>query len=279
MSVLSRMLGLGRDTHYQEGLRCFDAGQYEACAAALELAVSERRDALTQRLASFYLAEAYARIGTAAGYAQQWARARDFLSRALALNSHYADLHLALGRACRKMGDRAEASAAFAHALEINPGYARAAFYQGLALYEIGERVEGLARMDEAALSDPMLNNAPYRAALAAHDNGQFGPALLMLERAAEDDEVARLSFQAREYYREAHPAEAETLWRAALSLAPRYPDLHNGLGLSLAAQGKLEAAIDAFQSALAINPHYGDARKHLTDTLKAAEESTRRQA
>lgn len=271
MSVLSRILRLGPGTHYQEGLRLFDAGRYDASAAALEIAAQEKRDALTQRLALFYLAECYARLGTAAGFAQEWARARDFLSRALALNPHYADLHLSLGRACRKMGDRTGAAAAFAHALDINPRYARAAFYEGLALYEQGRHAEGLVLMDEAAQADSLLDNGPYRAALAAHEAGQCGPALLLLERAAEDDEVARLSFKAQEFARAGRSAEAEAQWRAALRIAPRYPDLHHGLGVALAAQGHLAEAIRAFEAALDINPKYGEARAHLSEALQAA--------
>ena len=133
MTMLGRMFGFGRNEHYDKGIRLFDQGLYEEAVIELENIVealpgSSRSDTLTQRLASFYIAEAYANLGTAALQKQTYDKAQDALGKALAINPHFADLHFHFGRACLKMGNAAMASAAFRDALSINPQFAKAHF-------------------------------------------------------------------------------------------------------------------------------------------------------
>ncbi|MDQ2798790.1 MAG: tetratricopeptide repeat protein, partial [Armatimonadota bacterium] len=114
MSMLGRMFGLGRDEHYDKGLRLFDQGLYEEAIAELEQIIPDgvqtgHGDALTERLAAFYIAEAYAKMGLEALESGHYDRARGALGSALSINPHYADLHFHYGRACRKARDPQEA--------------------------------------------------------------------------------------------------------------------------------------------------------------------------
>ena len=111
MSMLGRLFGFGRNEHYDRGLRLFDQGLFEDAIGELSQAPWNSPDELTDRLSSFYIAEAYANLGTSALQAQQYAQAREALGKALAINPNYADLHFQYGRAARGIGDAPAAGA------------------------------------------------------------------------------------------------------------------------------------------------------------------------
>src|SRR5437870_4740071 len=96
MSLLGKMLGFGRNAHYDKGIRLFDQGLYEEAIHELDLARQARgarSDSLTERLSSFYSAESYAHLGHAALKQEQWSKAETCFAHALTIHPHYADLH------------------------------------------------------------------------------------------------------------------------------------------------------------------------------------------
>ena len=271
MSLLGRLLGLGRNEDYDRGVRLFDQGRFADAIAALEQA-GDKPDALTDRLASFYIAEAHAHLGLRALEEGLPAEARDFLGKALEVNPQYADLHFHFGRACRALGDPAAALAAFEAALAVNPRYARALFFQGLTLYETGQAAPGQAAVRAAAALDPGFGGPLFDEAEAAHTAGDFVTAQARLARLAETD-VDDVTFHARlgaDLYGRGLHAEAAREFEAALALAD-YADLHNGLGVTRHAQGLYPEAIHEFEAALALKPKYTEARANLALTLRAA--------
>ena len=271
MSLLGRLLGLGRNEEYDRGVRLFDQGRFAEAIAALERA-QDRPDALTDRLASFYIAEAHAHLGQRALDEGRFAEARAFLGQALRVNPQYADLHFHLGRACRAMRDPAAALTAFEAALRVNPRYARALFFQGLTLYETGQPAQGQAAVRDAAALDPGFGGPLFDEAEAAHQAGDFVTAQARLMRLAETD-VDDVTFHARlgaDLYGRGLYVEAACEFEAALALAD-YADLHNGLGVTRHAQGLYPEAIAEFEAALALKPKYTEARANLALTLRAA--------
>ncbi|MCX6378430.1 MAG: tetratricopeptide repeat protein [Armatimonadetes bacterium] len=141
MSLLSKVWSLGRNEQYDRALRLFDQGRYEDAIIAFEQvnpATQNRRDAFTERLSLFYIAESYAQVGQSAITGQQWARAEDCYRRALAIHPHYADLNFNLAVALRAQGKPQEAIDTLVTAIAINPHYAKAFLFQGVTLYEIG---------------------------------------------------------------------------------------------------------------------------------------------
>ena len=96
MSMLGKMLGFGRNEHYDKGIRFFDHGLYEEAIEEFELARNSnsiRSNEMTERLCLFYTGESCAHLGHAAMKHGRWEKAQERFTRALAIHPHYADLH------------------------------------------------------------------------------------------------------------------------------------------------------------------------------------------
>lgn len=63
---------------------------------------------------------------------------------------------------------------------------------------------------------------------------------------------------------------DAMALYENALSLKPDYADVHNNLGVILAAQGRIGDAIARFERAIKLNPQYAAAHNNLSNSLAA---------
>ena len=277
MSMLGRLFGFGRNEHYDKGIRLFDQGSYEEAVVELNQVVRRREgsgsDALVQRLASFYIAEAYANLGTAALHRQEFDRAEDFLGKALAVNPHYADLHFHYGRASRAAGHAVQAISAFENALKINPKFAKAHFFLGLALYEAERPVEAIEQVRAALTLDRGFHTDDIGRAIEAHDAGNYEAAHAIFQRVAETDvdEISLHIKQGTDLYRRGMFDLAADEFRKALALNGNYADIRNHLGIALNATGDYAHAIEEFEQALRINPQYVEARTNLALTLKAA--------
>jgi lipoprotein NlpI len=55
--------------------------------------------------------------------------------------------------------------------------------------------------------------------------------------------------------------AGAAARFEAALKIRPDWAEAHNNLGIALASQGKISAALAHFERAVALNPSMSDAR------------------
>lgn len=272
--MLGRLFGFGRNEHYDEGIRLYDQGLYEEAIGQLRLAVqqSARPDALTQRLAAFYIAEAYANLGSTALQRHDYARAQGALAEALALNPHYADLNYHYGCACRKVGELDNAQAALENALQVNPRFAKAHFALGLLAYQRGQPDEALAHIQQAVALDQGYQTPALDEAIAAHHAGSDAAAMLF-ERISETD-VDDIAYHAKlgtDLYRRGMYAQAAEEFRRALALNPGYADVRNHLAIALNALGAYADAVDEFRQALDINPRYVEARANLALTLLAA--------
>lgn len=275
--MLGRLFGFGRNERYDKGIRLFDQGKYEEAIAELNQVVrgrdGGRSDALTQRLTSFYIAEAYANLGTAALAGHEFERAEDYLGKALAINPHYADLHFHYGRACRAAGHFAQAISAFENALRINKRFAKAHFYLGLSLYEAERPAEALDQIRDALTLDRGFQTDDIARAIEAHDAGDYATAHAVFQRVAETDvdEIALHIKQGADYYRRSRFDLAADEFRIALSLNGNYADVHNQLGITLNGIGDYAGAAAEFGRAIEINPQYVEARTNLALTLKTA--------
>ena len=273
MSMLGRMFGLGRNEHYDKGIRLFDQGLFAEAIAELNLVQSKQPDELTARLASFYLAESYASLGAAALETGNYPAARTAFASALTINPHYADLHFQAGRAARGDGDHRAALSAFDNALAVNARYAKALFYRGLTLYALDQPADALQAVQSAVAVDDAFAVAPYADALAAHQVGDYPTAMALLVRIAETD-MDDITFHSRlgaDLYRRGMYAESAAEFEKALALNANYADLHHSHAIALTALERYADAIAAFHRALSLNPKYTDARTNLALTLRAA--------
>ena len=273
MSMLGRLFGFGRNEHYDRGIRLFDQGLFEDAIGELSQAPRNSPDELTDRLASFYIAESYAHLGASALQSCQYTQAQESLGEALEINPHYADLQYQYGCAARGAGDTSAALAAFQSALAINPRYAKALFLRGLTQYEAGQPEPALASIQEAVAVDPAFQAPRFGEAVAAHQAGDYAAAHALFAPIAETD-VDDITFHSRlgaDLYRRSMYVEAATEFEKALALNPSYADIRNHLGITFNAQGLYPEAIEAFRAALALRPEYTEARTNLALTLRAA--------
>ena len=278
MSMLGRLFGFGRDNHYDKGIRLFDQGLFEEAVAELQLArkdadQSGRPDAMTKRLASFYVTESYVHLGTNALQQQQYEKARVYFGNALAINPLYADLHFHYGRASRKVGDLPAAAEAFQKSLDINPRFAKSLFSLALVRYTQGEHDAAIVDIRQAVDYDPGYRTEELTEALAAHEAGEHDRAYRLLEGIVETevDDIAFYTKLGRDLFRRGMYAEATKEFERALSLNPNYADIHNHLAVTYNARGLYPEALAEFHRALDINPDYSEARTNLALTLRAA--------
>ena len=273
MSMLGRMFGFGRNEHYDKGLRFFDQGRFEEAVGELRLASDEQGEELTERLASFYMAESYSNLGLAALQKGNYQEAMESLAGALAVNPHYADLHLYAGRAARGAGDIPAALAAFDAALTVNPNYAKAHFYRGLTLYDANRPADAITSLIAAREADLVYGIPVFDQAVASHEIGDFAAAQTLFTSIAEvnTDDVAFHAQLAQDLYRRGLYAESVQEFKKALAFNDTYADLRNHLGIALNAQSLYPEAIETFRKALALNPKYTEARTNLALTLRAA--------
>ena len=81
--------------------------------------------------------------------------------------------------------------------------------------------------------------------------------------------DLERMFVTAVERYRDGRFGEAEGLWRQLLALMPAEPQILGNLGAALRAQGKLEAAVEAYGQAIAAQPRMAEIHSNLGTALK----------
>lgn len=262
MPMWGRMLGRGRSQHYDRGIRLFDQGMHEQAIEAFEEALNEKHDALSRRLARFYLAESHSALAAACIARGAHGRAESALRDALAINPQYADLHYQLGLVLLRQDRAGDAILPLRHAIDINPRYAKALLQLGVALYAHGDRAGGLRRVEEAIALDDAFDKTPLAEARAADRTGDTPAALLHLRRIGETD-VDDIAFHAKlavDLFRRGMHAEAVEEFQQALAINPDYADLRNQLGVTLFASGRDAEAEAEFARAVAINKGYTEA-------------------
>jgi len=146
----------------------------------------------------------------------------------------YVKAHNNLALALVEVGQLDEAAAQWKRSLELDPVPEIYSDY-GFVLARLGKPKDALAAYEKALELDPHCASAHFNLAVASIQAGKLG--------------------------------EAEVHYRAALSAKPN-AETHNGLGFVLAAQGRPGEAVEQFQKAIDINPHYTPAYNNLADTL-----------
>ncbi|MGH7541493.1 MAG: tetratricopeptide repeat protein, partial [Gemmatimonadota bacterium] len=194
-------------------------------------------------------------------------RAIDLFQRAIATDTAYAppyaglaDAYLGLWRRGLVSTDeaRAEVGSAVQKALELDPGLAEAHAARGQYLGELELEYEEAERAFRRAIElNPGYADAHGRLGTLLVTLNRLGAARGYLERAVELDPLSRLwrANLAFVYMFDRKPDEAEVQARRLLKLEPDFSYGHYILAFTLSEQGEHEAAIEAMERAVELEP------------------------
>ncbi|GIV16024.1 MAG: hypothetical protein KatS3mg022_1459 [Armatimonadota bacterium] len=271
MSFFNRELVLGRNPHYDKGVRLLDQGLYQEAIAEFEQVGPS--DPAVYRLARFHQGQAYAELGQRYLQGGLLERAEAAFRRAIEIHPRFADLHCSLGIVLRQRNRYPEAEEALLKALEINPRFAYAKLQLGICYLQQGEVQKGWQTVQEAVALEPRFHTTAYQKAQQLRESGDLQGVLEALEQ-VRITEVEDIQFHTRlgdDLYRRGMYAKAAEEYQKALHVNGAYPDLYNRLGVALMAQGDYSGAEEAFRRALEINPRYAEAQANLVLALRGA--------
>ncbi|MFC1543015.1 tetratricopeptide repeat protein [Candidatus Neomarinimicrobiota bacterium] len=196
----------------------------------------------------------------------------------------FANAYYGMGMAFAREGDLRQAAQAFTQAQTYNPNdprYSNALlkivadqYNEGNRLYKARDWEAAVEAYQEAYQLDPGFEQAYYRVARSYLNLGESDSALKMLDKAIEiePDYIIAYVDKGNILRGEGLVDEAEAVYRKALSIDPEAERAWLGLGAVLRNQN-LEEAINAFESALAVNPTSGDAAEYLGEIYSEQEE------
>ena len=181
---------------------------------------------------------------------------------------------LASADASYRSGRLDEADALCVRVLAVEPRSAPALHIRGLIAHQRGRTADALAHLMQAVALAPSVPAVHQALAEAHRTEAQHEAAERHYRRVAELQPGAitflnlgnaLMSLQ--------RPANAVTVYEAALRYDPRLPEIYLALGLAFAALGRGEAA-DVFARAVALRPDFALAHEGLIDACLAASAS-----
>jgi arylsulfatase A-like enzyme/Flp pilus assembly protein TadD len=242
----------------------FQARRYDTAAAILEDVL--RRDP-QQPLALDFL-------GTIQFSRHDLQAARRTYAQLIEVAPYYATGYSELGHTETLLGNRAEAERLYRRAMEIDPSNPRPPRELGMLLLERGQLEEAEKLLREALKLDPTDVFALNALGEAEARQGDYQEAAAMLERALQGAPQAvpvrlNLGFV---YLQLKRFGDVERLMTQTIRLDARQPQAYALLGAACLQLRKTEGAREAFQHALALDPHNGMA----LEGMRAVTDGTR---
>lgn len=265
MALLGKWFGFGREEIFDQAMRAYDRGDWEAAIERLEACLDDENSE-TARLAKFYLAESNAQLGNSLLVDGRYRDAAVFLKAALEIEPGYPDVHIALSRAYAGMCDVESRRLEIERALSINSRFVDAVYEKGLFLYENGSPKEGLDLLRGAVESDPTLADERYEQAIEADRSGRHAEAVRLFARSTlKETDAGQIHLRlAANFHRERMFEEAAAEYALAVHSMPKYADVRCRYGQVLLELDQLEPAIAEFKVAIKLNPRYVQAHVYL---------------
>lgn len=175
------------------------------------------------------------------------------LSRAVDLNPQLPGAHLFLGIAQYQMGLHEPAAVSLKAEIALKPGNAEALTWLGIVELGAGHPEQATGPLDEAAVLTPKDPHVLYycgRAHMLVAEAvyrrlGELDPESALVHRGmAESFDVA------------GQPEKAIAEYEAAIKKDPNNPDLYDALGEANQKMSRIDAAKEAYQQELKLNPH-----------------------
>jgi len=253
---------------YLNGVLRSRDGDFQAACSFLEKSIAlNSRDA-----------PAHSALGNALAQLGNKQVAEKELERGIALGDESPDNEYALAQVLRSLGEGEAAGAhleTYRRLRQDQSGKAQAAgkAESGDQLMAAGKAEEAAAQYRDALTSDPNEAVLHYKLSRALDKLSQTGEETAELERAvALDPRLAeaqnQLGYLAA---RDGDQARAEKFFRAAIASSPSYVVAWVNLAATLASEAKWQAAADAINHALAVDPDNTQARQ-LREAIASAQ-------
>jgi len=177
---------------------------------------------------------------------------------------------VALGACLRANGEVVESLEILNKAIELNPNYAEALINRGLIRLSQENKAEALADLELAHRLKPHIRQIWDLVVRLKVEAQEYSDALLFLINMIEIDpeDEKRLATLALCYQHLKDFDAAIEAYNKALAINPDYAEAHTNLGSALKEQGKLEEAIEAYNKALAIKPDNAEAYNNMGNAL-----------
>jgi len=187
-------------------------------------------------------------------------KAREASARALKLDPHLAEAHVAAGQGFSMEKRYADAAKEFERAIELEPTLFDAHYYYARACFKSGDLEKSLRLFEQGQRIRPEDHESVYLVALALTKLGRHDEARRAQERALErvrkyldlnPDEARPYVLGAGALARLGDAERARQWIERALSLAPDDDAILYNAGCALAVLGEKERALDALERAL----------------------------
>ncbi|MBN8689211.1 MAG: tetratricopeptide repeat protein [Armatimonadetes bacterium] len=267
MSALDKWFVFGKSALFDQGLRTYEQQLYADAAVSFEQFISEPScDLSLAKIARLYLAESLAHLAAQAMDEGNFSAARDLYTKALKLQSGFADLWFQLARVHRALTDSDFARECLDRCLDLNPRFASAKVLSAAVSYDQGEFELAMNSLIDAVHDRPSLEDDLYREFVLLHNSGKFEDASAVLTQICESkqDTTQSLIEEAKHLLSNREVEKAATMFSRAVEIVPNYADVRCCFGQCLIELDQLEAAQKQIEAAIEINPNYADAHAAL---------------
>ncbi|WP_414395893.1 tetratricopeptide repeat protein [Synechococcus sp. O70.2] len=191
------------------------------------------------------------------------------LAKAAQLRPDQAAFQSNLGAVYQALGKLEAAIGCYRQAVALQPDHLQAFYNLGLCHFQLGQYDQAELYYRRALALQPQDPQILTDLAHIERQKGRLATAIDHLEQALALEFTPERAQELAELCREAGQLERSVeLYRQLLEQDPQRPELHNGLGLTLAEQGKWEEAIAAFRRALELDPQRVEAHINLGTAL-----------
>ncbi|MGQ9578104.1 MAG: tetratricopeptide repeat protein [Candidatus Aminicenantales bacterium] len=173
---------------FKEGMKHFEAGDFEAAAAAFKKTVDQFPPSVE---ANYNLAISYLRL-------EKTSEAINILEKIVSLRGDVPELYLALEEAYFRLGESEKAETLFRKALELQPNNYRIYYDLGIIYYKNDRLEEAIASFEKAKTLNPEFSSTYYQEGLAFIKQGNFPRAIEALEKFLQLEPEAKEASQVR---------------------------------------------------------------------------------
>jgi tetratricopeptide (TPR) repeat protein len=174
--------------------------------------------------------------------------------------------HYMLGLSAWKVGDLVRSEQAFEKALSVDPQHVKSLLNLSRVFIEQKRHDDAIDRLTRAADLDPESIQVHRLLGRTYHTLDKTGEAEAAYRHAIELNELDAWSMNnlGLLFFETGRADAALPLLSRAVELKPEVPAFHNNLGMALEHTGRFKDAAAAYQGALAADPNYEKAKRHL---------------